>query len=444
MKNNKFLKSIFSMVFFTLCFLPFNSMATDGYFSLGYGSWNKGAAGVGVGYYHYSLIGGNPAGNVWLGTKYNIGVSVFSPNRQYTVSGNPSGMPGTFGLVPGTIESDSKVFIIPSAGANWVFGEKNAFAVALYGNGGMNTDYPTQTFHDQSSTTTGVNMGQFFAGFTYSRQLTEKHSLGLTGIASYQYFEANGLSNFGGFSSDATKLTNNGSDNAMGFGFKVGYMGEIVDHLFLGATYQSKIYMSEFDEYAGLFAEGGDFDVPATWTAGLAFEATDALTLMFDVKQIFYSGINSVGNPMDLQKNSPTDPLGNPNPNFSPLGSDNGWGFGWEDMTIFKFGAEYTVEDAWILRGGYSYGNNPVQESEVLFNILAPGVIQNHVALGFSKLIGNGKSIDFSFNYAFSNTVKGWNPLDFDPEQVQQGNFVPNQEIELKMSQFDVEVGFTF
>ena len=39
---------------------------------------------------------------------------------------------------------------------------------------------------------------------------------------------------------------------------------------------------------------------------------------------------------------------------------------------------------------------------------------------------------------------RGFNPLDFDGAQLQMGNFVPNQTIDLEMKQFDIEVGFSF
>ena len=447
-----------STLFFS-ALLTTTVFATDGYFSLGYGAWSKGIAGVGVSMYHVSLINGNPAGLAMLGKQYSVGVAVFNPNRQYTITGNPSGLPGTFGLAPGTVESDSKIFFIPNLGANWAFGanDENAFAVAIYGNGGMNTDYPTATFGDASSSTTGVNLAQLFTSLSYSRKLGTSHGLGISAIMAYQSFEAKGLNMFAPFSSDATKLSNNGASTAFGIGFKVGYMGEIVTGLNIGASYQSKISMGEFDDYAGLFAESGDFDVPATWTAGLSYAVNDKLTVAFDVKQILYSDIKSIANPVDPFALPPAflNPGGDPqnpadytpNPNHVPLGDDKGSGFGWEDMTIFKIGLEVSPNADWIFRGGFSHGTQPIPDGEVLFNILAPGVIEDHIALGFSKAIGgSGNQLHFSFNYALNSTVSGDNRFDFDPTQSdpQNGVFVRNQQIDLEMNQIDVEIGYTF
>jgi hypothetical protein len=72
------------------------------------------------------------------------------------------------------------------------------------------------------------------------------------------------------FSSNPAKLTNNGADTTTGFGARIGYHGKFGEYLGVGASYQTKIAMGEFDDYAGLFAGQGDFDVPATWTAGIS------------------------------------------------------------------------------------------------------------------------------------------------------------------------------
>jgi len=109
-------------------FISSQTFATDGYFSVGYGTINKGLAGAGIAFYQGSLINGNPAVNVFLGTKYQFGVKCFNPNRQYTVTGNPSGMEGTFGLMPGTVKSDRKLIIMPSAGANWMVSDNSSIS----------------------------------------------------------------------------------------------------------------------------------------------------------------------------------------------------------------------------------------------------------------------------------------------------------------------------
>lgn len=411
------------VLFFLLVASVTVTMATDGYFSVGYGTINKGLAGAGIAYYQGSLINGNPAGAVLLGEKYQFGLNFFNPNRQFTVAGNPSGMEGTFGLTPGTVQSDSKLFLMPSIGANWMVGEKSSLSAAVFGNGGMNTNYPVSGFYDPSSTTLGVNLAQMFANLTFSTKLADNHSIGVTGVVAYSYFETKGLAAFGGFSSAPSKVSGNGKSTSTGFGLKVGYLGKLADNFTIGAMYQSRVYMSPFDEYSGLFAEKGDFDIPSSWTAGFSWDVTDAFTVMADAKQIFYSKVKSTANPMV------------PNIMTSQLGTDNGAGFGWKDVTTVKLGVSCSAVEKWIFRAGVSIGNNPIPESEVMFNILAPGVIKNQLALGFSKEVGQkGNQFHVALNYAMNNSVKGKNLMDPPSDQT----------IEIEMNQLELELGFSF
>ncbi len=448
MKNHMFRKHL--LLFFLLGLMS-PLLATDGYFSIAYATRHKGLAGAGLGWRSTTLIGGNPAARSFLGTQYSFNLGLFAPSRQYSVIGNPSQSPNTFGLTPGTYESGSTSFLLPSLGANWGIGEKSALGLAVYGNGGMNTDYDTRTFYDPSSMSsdgwsplgkvtnlTGVNLSQLFVEATYSAQFAEGHSLGFSALIAVQTFEAKGLASFAPASGDAANLSGNGRDNSSGFGFKIGYLGELSEQFSIGATYQSTTFMSEFDSYAGLFAENGDFDIPSWYGIGIAFSPNEDLTLMADYKRINYSEVNAINNPMLPQNLFPgfVDQTGNPqaNPNFTPLGSENAAGFGWEDMNVFKVALEYGGVDGWDFRLGYSYGQQPIPDSEVLFNILAPGVVEHHIALGFSRDLGEKSQLHFSLNYVPENTLSGANPLEAPGQQ----------SIELSMSQLDFQIGITF
>lgn len=394
--------------------------ATNGYFTHGYSIKNKALAGAGVALPLDSLAASmNPAGMVFVGTRIDVGLTVFNPNREYTIKGAQS-PPPAFGLTPGTVESDSEWFLIPAFGFNKMLNDRNSLGISIFGNGGMNTDYDEKTFF--LSSPTGVDLMQLFVAPTYAVKLHPKHAVGISPILAYQSFEAEGLKIFGdfGFSSNPSKLTNNGHDESFGYGARIGYLGEILTNLFLGASYQTKIYMDEFDDYKGLFAEQGDFDIPSNWTIGLAYKATPALTFVADVQTIYYSDVDAISNPLLT------------NLFRSKLGKDNGAGFGWDDMTVFKCGVQWQSSENWIWRGGFSYGEQPIPDSEVLFNILAPAVIEYHATLGVTKKIGNNHELDFTLMRAFPKEVQGPNALD------------PQQTIKLKMDQWEFSVGYSY
>jgi len=404
------------------------AQATDGYFGVGYGAQNKGLAGAGTAWYKNSLINGNPAGNVFLGQQYNVGFEFFNPNRQYTINGTPSGSPGMMGLTPGTVESGSKLFLEPTLGANWMINKKSSFSATFFGNGGMNTNYKTKSFYDPGSDKTGINLAQMFLGLTYSRKFAEKHSLGVTALVVYQYFSASGVASFAQMSEAPAKVSGNGTDNGTGLGFKFGYMGQLAKGLTLGVNYQPKITMSKFSKYAGLFAEQGNFDIPSNWSVGLAYEFAKNWVVLTDYKRINYIGVASVSNPFNPQTLA-----------TAPLGSNNGPGFGWSDLNIFKAGVEFSGLNDWTLRGGYSHSNKLIPSAQTLFNILAPATIQDHLTLGCSKKIGKtGNSLHAALVYALPASVKGYNPLDYS------ATGMPDQTISLKMNQLELEFAFTF
>ena len=404
-----------------LAFAAAPAFASNGYFAHGYGTHYKGMAGAGAALHLDSLAPAtNPAAAAFLGPRIDASIALFNPNRFYTVTGSPSGFPGTFGLTPGEVESDSRYFPVPAFGGNWDAGEKGALGLALYGNGGMNTDWPTATFYAKSPT--GVNLSQMFVGLTYAVRLADKHAVGVTAVGAFQWFKAEGVGSFAPFSSDPSKLSNNGTSYSTGGGFRVGYLGEWSKSFSFGASYQTKTWMGDFEEYAGLFAEQGGFDIPASWVVGIAIKPTENVDIAVDVQQVLYSGVASIANPLL------------PNLMQSPLGTDGGAGFGWEDMTTIKGGVQLRAGEGWTWRTGYSYGSQPIPDREVLFNILAPGVIEQHLTAGFSKVVKGSQEISLAITRAFSKKVTGPNPLE-----------VPGlQAIELKMDQWDFELSWSF
>lgn len=395
------------------------ALATNGYFSLSYGTPYKGMAGAGQALHLNTMASATNPATIAFVKGYDVSFAAFNPNREYTVTGNPSGYPGTFGLAPGTYESDTSAFLIPGLSGAWHLSERFHLGVAIYGNGGMNTDYPNPVF---GQAPVGVNLTQAFLAPSVAFELSKDHAIGVSVIGAWQQFEAKGLGAFAMFSSNPAALTDNGKDTSTGLGGRIGYHGHVTEWLALGASYQTEIKMSEFDEYAGLFAEQGDFDIPATWAVGIAVMPAKGWTIAADVQEIYYSKVAAIGNPML------------PNLMQAPLGSDNGAGFGWKDVTVFKLGVQWEASETWTFRAGYAHADQPVPESEVLFNILAPGVIQDHVTVGLTTLLSKKAALHFALMRAFSNCVEGPNPLEAPGQQ----------RIDLKMDQWEAELGLSY
>ena len=162
----------------------------------------------------------------------------------------------------------------------------------------------------------------------------------------------------------------------------------------VGVRYQPKITMSSFGSYSGLFAGGGSFDIPETYGSGLAFNPTKDITLAADYQNIKYGNIPSIANPIS-------------NFNTAQLGSTNGPGFGWQNINVYKLGANWRINPSWAVRVGYNFNDQPIPSSQTLFNVLAPGVITQQASIGATYYIGKEYEISGFYARGFSPTVTG-------------------------------------
>ena len=388
------------------------ALATNGYFAHGYGTISKGMAGAGAALSQDAVSAAtNPAGMAFVGSRLDIGAEVFSPRRRFTVTGSGEPQPGTFYLAEGTRNSAREYFLVPHFGYNREISDTQTLGLTVFGNGGMNTTWDGADGGPFFDGKAGVDLAQLFVAPSWSWQFRPGHSLGIAPIFAWQRFEIEGVGSFAPFSSDAAALSANGHDTAAGYGLQLGWQGAITPTLRGGLSWRSRIYMDEFDSYRGLFAEQGDFDIPQMINAGLAWSGIRDHTLLLDLQHIRYSEVKSVGAALL------------PNLVTAPLGDDAGAGFGWRDVTVVKFGWQWRQDDRQTWRAGASYGRQPIPASEVLFNILAPGVQEWHFSGGFSRRLGENFTLSGMAFYSPSKTVRGDNPLG------------PGQSIALRMYQ---------
>jgi long-chain fatty acid transport protein len=382
-----------------------SAFATNGYFSHGYGMKAKGMAGASTALADDSFGGANnPASMVWAGNRFDLGLDYFSPIRNAARGGATNGLNSD-------AESGSTDFFIPEFGYNTMLSATSSFGVTVYGNGGMNTNYPGGQITGGGSGVCnafgvpgtgqnllcgtgrlGVDLSQLVVAPTWAFKVDDKNSLGISPLLGWQRFKAEGLDAFAGLSSDSSRLTNKGYDTSTGVGARFGWMTKASDVLSLGAAYSTKIKMSKFQEYRGLFAEGGDFDMPANYNVGLALKLASSFTVALDYQGIEYSGVKSVSNPST---------------NSGALGTSNGRGFGWDNVIVKKLGVEYKPGDRTTLRAGYSHANNPIGARDVTFNILAPGVIEDHMTLGLTYATEKNSELTVAYMHAFKNSVEG-------------------------------------
>jgi len=400
--------------------------------------------GVGVAYGQDGLAAAaNPAAmtdvDIDGAMRIDMGAELFNPPRSMSHSSDTLGNTKE--------KSGSNIFLIPSMGGIYKFNRKLTMGMAVIGNG-ANTRYDQTVpgkpdcvegnspppggvgsyFYNfncnADSQTVGVNLLQMQMLPSVAYKVNKNHTVGASVAIAVQSFRAYGLGAFEdlGFAGvGATGTSGNGNDFSYGSGVRVGWLGKFFkQRLSLGANYASRVYMTKFDKYDELFAEGGSFDIPEHFAIGAAFKITPQLTIAADIQQILYGDIASIANegPNAYQINdfNPNGPCGiwpgNPtgDDNYSPeckLGGKYGMGFGWDDQTVYKIGLNYDYNTEWSFRVGYNHGSGVIEDDQILFNFLAPATVEDHATIGASYR--PNKNMEWSVNYmhAFENTVSG-------------------------------------
>lgn len=333
----------------------------------------------------------NPAKLSYTEERVDLGVLLFSPYRRINRTGSTN---GTYDL---TSTSRNSFYALPEIGYARRLNAQWSWGLALYGNGGLNTEYP----HDNGQPGTHYNPARcgnapanFFlgcgkAGFDLAQVIVAPslswavhpaHSVGIAPLFAFQRFKAYGFQAFEPVSSAPDALTNRGYDKAFGAGARVGWMGRITPWLDLGAAYSTRVYMQAFDKYRGLLADGGDFDIPAILSGGFAIKPQADWVLSGEVQRIFYGEIRALSNGALASLQDPQN---------RGLGSREGSGFNWRHQTNYRVAVEYAATPALRLRAGYAYSRLAQADASidsVTFNMLAPNPRRNLTA-GFSWMV---------------------------------------------------------
>lgn len=364
--------------------------AGGGYFLLGYGPYAHQTSGTVTATGFDTFAGSSNPGKLnAVGDRLDLGVLLFHPYRKVTRTG--SGTPFDFSST-----SENGFYALPDGGYAKRIDDRWSWGVTVYGNGGLNTEYngdtgiPNTNGNPGSVRCRNQNPGNFFAGCgeigfdlaqvivapTLSYRLTPKHSIGISPQLGFQQFKAYGLQAFIPLSKHPGDVTNNGYERSFGAGVRVGWFGQMLPWLDLGASYATKIYFEPFDEYRGLLADAGRFDIPSNFAVGLALKNED-VTLALDVQRIFFGHIPALANGVTNTLNNPVD---------NGFGDRNGSGFNWGNQTNYRVSLAFHATPRLDVRAGFTYGRQPQPDSGVdtaSFNMFTPNPVYNFTT-GFS------------------------------------------------------------
>lgn len=403
------------------CAVALPAYATNGSFLPGFGVKSLGAGGVGIAMHEDALSQlANPANLTEIGMRGDLGLTLLAPKRSARM-GDSTGLvtdnfSASFGFNEGD-ESGNPLFLMPDMAFSMPLSERLSMGFAVSGVGGGNSTYKKNIYSSTFFQNTpngdvedgaGVDLIQLVAPVSIAYKLAPQHSVGASLNLAAQRFKLNGAGQFAtfggsGISSDRDHLTNNGYDYSYGAGVKLGWLGKFLDdRVVIGATWASRTYMTKFDRYKGLFAEQGDLDYPENFGLGLTVKPIKKLAVSADVVRIRYENVKSMGNkgPGTVEDGYfyILGTLTLPNSPYR-LGKDEGMGFGWKDMTVYKLGVVYDATEDLTLRFGYNYGKSPVRPGQLVFSGLAPAVVEKHYSVGFTYKLKGELPLEISGSY---------------------------------------------
>jgi long-chain fatty acid transport protein len=420
-----------------LLFTCTSVQATNGYFQIGYGNQSIAMGGTAVALPESGMvIATNPAAITQASQGWQVGLRYFNPDRTASIDCN-----GVFACNRSVqSKSNRQHFLIPETSYIKHINQTWTLGIAAYSNGGINTDYKPNIIDQMSAAiggapigkgtgrpntagSLGIDLAQLVVAPSIAYKFNQQNSLGISLLLAMQRFRGEGLGLAAANSSNASKMTNHGYEITSGLGVRVGWFGQPHRDFSWGLSYSSKIYMNEFDDYSGLFAEQGDFDIPANVVIGFAYKISAKFTLAMDIQRIFYSDVKALNNASaTFEESSGTIS------NNRLLGNDQGIGFGWQSINSYKLGLRYTLNNNWTLRAGYNHGENPVPDNQGLLNVISPGIMTDHITFGASYSLNDNAKIHFSYMHAF-----------YASEQLQFGDrLYPRANVSMDQNAFGV------
>ena len=436
----------------TLACIPISAFATNGMNLEGYGAQALGMGGASMAYDNgTAAVMNNPAtlGMMESNNRLDVSLGFLGPNITSSVDGFPDA------------ESSADGFYMPAVGyvhRTGIF----TYGFGLFSQGGMGTEYSGDSFMAAGTGKTvrsevGVGRLVLPLNFAVNKKLNLAFSadfvwggmdlqMAMSGTDFFDMTPAgsqsagtvsgsmldtlftflgpnpgqiSGVNNARYDFSNSNAFT--GQAKSTGYAGKVGLTYEFSSSWSLGATYHSKTSLDDMETSDATLSMNvningvpdpvtvgvagnikvKDFQWPATLAVGGAWTPGKKTMIAFDLKQIQWSDVMEDFS-MDFVANATQD--GQLASALANTELDATLFQKWKDQTVFQVGGAYEVSNAWVVRGGYNYAQNPVPDEYI--NALFPATVEHHITGGFGWDINQkGSTLDFALSFGLDNTV---------------------------------------
>lgn len=372
--------------------LPGMVSATNAMNEIGIGVKSKGMGGVGVALPQDSFASAfNPAGMSYLCSRFDLGFSwTWQDGRSQLVD-------NTTTTTVITNNNTTRGMWFPDAGIIWQFCPCQSFGLAVYMNGGFDTAYDN-AFSILGTTPLRGQYRQLFVTPSWSWRINCTHSVGVAVNVAVGWAEFQGLELPAVLSVFPNDVTNRGTDFEEGISVRFGWMGQFCGCFQLGATFQTKTWMSRFKKYQGFFVNAGEADLAPEAAVGFSWKCCPCLTIAADFVYRIWTSCKE----FDYNVRQSGFFL-------LPFGGEPGPGFGWNNSPVVKVGISWQALPCLVVRAGYNYGENPIQPTETLLNQLTLVTPEHHVTVGATWTWCQCNELSVYYYHGFERTVRGHN-----------------------------------
>jgi long-chain fatty acid transport protein len=388
--------------------------ATNGYQLIGVGQIQKSMAGAVTAAPMDTMTAiTNPAGMARVGERADFSMEAFMPKRSVGFPGNG-----------GSTQGGSELYGVPSVG--WLakaFDRDDVyFGGGMFATSGLGVDYDQVRMANSGDFGAGLPPADVnFSGYsaiqfwkmapTIAWNQSDSLSLGASLNLDYQsltmFQRFTGIAGGGDVNFDLGRPT-----NQMGFGATFGALYDVTPAVTLGASYATKQFFGDgvyrladgdISNYGVVGpAPAGEYklglDYPQQAAVGIAVRPGARVLVDFDVKWINWSSTHDT-----VRLKGPTTTI--------PLN------FGWDDQVVYALGAQWGVTDALTVRAGFNFGKAPIDQADVMNNLIFPALVEKHATLGLDYRLGTHWGVGGTFMKAFKETLTGSGdvPAGFQP-----------------------------
>lgn len=193
-----------------------------------------------------------------------------------------------------------------------------------------------------------------------------------------------------------------GAVDAFGLGGRIGLSYELTEQTTIGAVYNFATVVGDLEGKASLTAISGsgdllplhgdisfkDFEMPASFTLGIAHRINSKWLIAADIKRTFWSDV------MDNIDVSFQSAAGN---------IDIELPHKYKDINIFSIGAAYQYSPNLTLRGGFSYAQQALR-NELILPVI-PAYLKKHITLGGEYRFNQHSLLHWAFSFGLKESL---------------------------------------